>query len=96
MKLYLYTLVLALVGCAAQPQQPRYTYYRDYVVQCPNCVPMPAPLNDPNYWNRLREPYNPNQIIRVAEPVQLPNQQQVMPLPGQSEEQRRQMQSLIK
>ena len=93
MKLYLYTLVLVLAGCAAQPQQPRYTYYRDYVVQCPRCEPNPIPAD---YWNKLIVPYNPHQIVRVAEPVPLPNQNQVQALPGQSEEQRRQMQNLVK
>ena len=91
MKLYLYTLVLILAGCAGPP--PKYTYYKDYVVQCPHCVPNPIPAD---YWNKLRVPYNPYQIIRVAEPIPLPNTQSVMPLPGQTEEQRRQMQNLVK
>ena len=91
MKLYLYTLVLVLAGCASKP--PQHTYYKDYVVQCPRCEPNPIPAD---YWNKLKVPYNPYQIIRIAEPVPLPNQQQVQPLPGQTEEQRRQMQNLVK
>lgn len=91
MKLYLYTLVLVLAGCASKP--PQHTYYKDYVVQCPRCEPNPIPAD---YWKKLIVPYNPHQIVRVAEPVPLPNQNSVGALPGQTEEQRRQMQNLVK
>lgn len=91
MKLYLYTLVLILAGCASKPAQ--YTYYQDHVVQCPRCEPNPIPAD---YWNKLKVPYNPHQIVRIATPVPLPQQQQLPALPGQTEEQRRQMQNLVK
>lgn len=93
MKSYLY--ILAVFGVSAWAQVPAQTYQYE-VMQCPRCAVMPAPLNDPNYWNKLRQPYNQVQVVVIPVPAQLPTQNQVQSLPNQTEEQRRQMQNLVK
>lgn len=83
-------LSLLLIAPAAFAQVPVQTY-QDHVVNQPRLAVNPYP---PSYWESKRVPYNQLQVISIPQPVQLPTQQQVMPLPGQTEEQRRQMEQL--
>lgn len=83
-------LPLLLIAPAAFAQVPVQTY-QDHVVNQPRLAVNPIPLS---YWQNLRVPYNQLQVISVPQQAQLPTQNQVAPLPGQTEEQRRQMEQL--
>jgi hypothetical protein len=83
-------LSLLLIAPAAFAQVPAQTY-QDHVVNQPRLAVNPIPLS---YWQNLRVPYNQVQVISIPQQVQLPTQQQVAPLPGQTEEQRRQLEEM--
>lgn len=83
-------LSLLLVAPAAFAQVPVQTY-QDHVVNQPRLAVNPYP---PSYWANKVVPYNQLQVISVPQQVHLPTQQQTAPLPGQSEQQRQQMEQL--
>ena len=88
------TLALIFVAPAVMAQVQTETYVDQRVYQ-PRMTVMPQNAN-PDYWRSLRVPYNQAQIIRTPVPVQLPTVQQTQPLPGQTPEQIRQLQQMVR
>jgi hypothetical protein len=86
--------LLTLILCASvvHAQVPTVVY-RDHVVNLPGLVVNPLP---PSYWDRLRVAPPQPQIIRAPVQQQLPTTQQTGPLPGQTADQQRLMQELVK
>jgi hypothetical protein len=81
-------LSLLLIAPAAFAQVP-VQVYQDHVVNQPRLAVNPYPSS---YWASKVVPYNQVQVISIPQQVQLPTQP--APLPGQTEEQRRQMEQL--
>jgi hypothetical protein len=82
--------LIILVAPAAFAQVPAQVY-QDHVVNQPRLAVNPIPLS---YWDSKRVAYNQVQVVSVPQPVQLPTTQQVAPLPGQTEEQRRRLEEM--
>jgi hypothetical protein len=82
-----------LVSLSAQAQV-RTQEYEDRVFYIPRYVEMESHQDYINRWDAKRAPYPPIQVMRVPKPVNLPSTNQTGPLPGQTEEQRRRMESM--
>ena len=90
MKSLLALSILFTISAQAQVQTQEY---EDHVFRMPRYVPM-----DHQAFIRSvdakRAPEVPVQVIRVPKPVTLPTTSQTGPLPGQTEEQRRRMDTM--